>query len=158
VSAFQQTPEDEALALQMPGRRLARGVARRFSQFGWCSLLEFRLKTGRRVDVISLAPDGVITVVEVKSSTADFRSDQKWWDYLEFCDRFFFAVPADFPRELLPGDCGLIVADPYDAEILREAPVEKLPAARRKAMTLKFARTAAQRLLGHEDPFHQESG
>jgi len=157
MSAFQDMPVENGL-VEMPGRRLARGVARAFAQYGWTSLMEFRLRTGRRVDVIALAPDGVITVVEVKSSTADFRSDQKWWDYLEFCDRFFFAVPAEFPQELLPEDCGLIVADAYGAEILREAPLEKLPAARRKAMTLKFARTAAQRLLGHEDPFHGEGG
>lgn len=157
MTAFQELSAESTPA-ELPGRRLARGVARTFAQYGWTSLMEFRLKTGRRVDVIALAPDGVITVVEVKSSTADFRSDQKWWDYLEFCDRFFFAVPAEFPQDLLPEDCGLIVADPYGAEILREAPLEKLPAARRKAMTLKFARTAAQRLLGHEDPFLGAAG
>jgi hypothetical protein len=150
--------EDTAETLEMPGRRLARGVARGFAQLGWTSLLEFRLRSGRRVDVIALAPDGTITVVEVKSSTADYRSDRKWQDYLAFCDRFFFAVPAEFPQHLLPGDCGLIVADPYGAEVLREAPVEKLPPARRKAMTLKFARTAAQRLISLEDPFHGEAG
>lgn len=135
-----------------PGQRLARGVCRAFALRGCATLTEFTLKSGRRADVIALDAAGELTIVEVKSSRADFTSDGKWGDYLGFCDRFYFAVPADFPHELLPEDCGLIVADAYAAEILRSAPVDKLPASRRRAVTLRFAQLAGQRLLRLSDP------
>lgn len=135
-------------------RAVTRGAARLLGDLGQGVLTEFSLATGRRVDVIGVDRAGVITVVEVKASVADFKGDSKWREYLEFCDQFFFAVSVDFPRELLPDDeiCGVIIADRFGAEILREAAREKLSAARRKAVTLRFARTAARRLQGLLDP------
>lgn len=135
-------------------RAVTRGAARLLGDFGQGVLTEFSLATGRRVDVIGIDRSGIITVVEVKASVADFRGDRKWREYLDFCDRFFFAVATDFPRELLPVDenCGVIIADRFGAEILREPVLEKLAAARRKAVTLRFARTAAQRLQTLLDP------
>jgi hypothetical protein len=139
-------------AAEAAGQRLARGVRRAFAQRGLASLTEFTLKGGRRADVIALDDAGEIAIVEVKSSRADFVGDGKWRAYLDFCDRFYFAVPPAFPRALLPADCGLIVADGYAAEILRDAPLQKLHAARRRAVTLRFARTASQRLTRRDDP------
>ena len=135
-----------------PGHRLARGVARGLSDLGWSCLFEVSLKTGRRVDVMALDGKGRIAVVEVKSSIADYRNDRKWEEYLAFCDLFYFAVPLDFPREILPEEPGLIVCDAFQAEILREAPATPLAAARRKALTLRFARLAGNRLLSKIDP------
>ena len=129
-----------------PGQLLARGVARHLEGLGFSSLFEFVPARGLRVDVIGLGPKGDIWVIECKSSRADFTSDHKWHGYLEWCDRFFWAVDADFPQNLLPPDSGLILADAYDAAILRMPPEDRLPAARRKAMTLKLARTGADRL------------
>ncbi len=132
--------------------RVKRGVCRALGDLGFVSLTEFTLASGRRADVIALGRDGEILIIEVKSSAADFRSDGKWHEYLEFCDRFFFAVPEDFPLELLPEDCGLIVADAYGAEELRAAPITQLHASRRKALTLRIARAGAARLRDYTDP------
>lgn len=131
---------------------VVRGVSRLMHDRGETCLNEFTLETGRRVDLIALDRKGVFTVVEVKSSVADFRADSKWQDYLEFCDRFYFAVPLNFPTDILPADCGLMVADGYGSEILRESPPGGMNASRRKALTLRFARTAAQRLMQVNDP------
>ena len=131
---------------------LSRGVARAFHEFGYASLTEFTLRSGRRVDVIAVDPGGTIAIVEIKSSVEDFRADRKWHEYLDFCDQFFFAVPAEFPHGILPEDCGLLVADAYGAEVLREAPLYKLNAARRRAQILRFAQAAAQRLARFTDP------
>ncbi len=135
-------------------RAVTRGAARLLENLGQGVLTEFSLATGRRVDVIGIDRAGTVTVIEVKASVADFRGDRKWREYLDFCDRFYFAVAADFPRDLLPDDdiCGVIIADRFGAEILREAATEKLSAARRKAVTLRFARTASQRLQSMLDP------
>jgi len=145
-------PDDDVLGSLAPGHRLARGVARSLTDLGWSCLFEVSLKTGRRVDVMALDGKGRIAVVEVKSSLADFKADQKWELYLEFCDLFYFAVPEDFPREVLPAGPGLMICDSFQAEILREAPVTPLAAARRKALTLRFARLAGNRLLSSLDP------
>jgi len=110
------------------------------------------LANGRRADVVALGGDGELRIIEVKSSVADFQSDHKWADYLEFCDRFAFAVPQQFPHELLPGEFGLWVADEWDAEELRPAPLTPLHPSRRKAMTLRLARLAAARLHSLLDP------
>jgi hypothetical protein len=107
---------------------------------------------GLRVDVMALGPKGEIWIVECKSSRADFASDHKWEGYLEWADRFFWAVDADFPTELLPDDTGLIIADAYGAEIVRMAPEVRLAAARRKVMVQKFATTTARRLQMLRDP------
>lgn len=131
---------------------IVRGTCRLLTAYGYGTLTEVTLRTGRRVDVMALAPDGGITVVEVKSSVQDFRSDRKWRDYLEFCDRFFFAVGEGFPHEILPDEPGLIVADRFGADILRDAPETRLAPARRKALTLKFALLGSQRLTRALDP------
>jgi len=107
---------------------------------------------GKRVDVMALGPKGEIWVIECKSSRVDFTSDSKWGGYLEWGDRYFWAVDQAFPTDLLPEGTGLIIADAYDAEILRFGPETKLAPARRKVLTQKFARTAAQRLHGYRDP------
>ena len=132
--------------------RIKRGVCRALDELGFVSLTEFTLASGRRADVIALGHDGEVVIIEVKSSAADFRGDGKWHDYLEFCDRFFFAVPQEFPLELLPEDCGLMVADAYGAEELRAAPSAPVHASRRKALTLRMARAAAARLRDLTDP------
>ena len=138
--------------LPQPGLLLARGVCRALAQHGWASLTEVTLANGRRADVMALQSSGEIIIVEVKSSIEDFRSDRKWGEYREFCDALYFAVPDSFPTELIPPECGLIAADHFAAEILRPAPIIRLAPARRKAMTLRFAQLAAQRLLRLVDP------
>lgn len=136
----------------LPGPRLARGVARALSGMGFVAVTEMVLATGLRVDVMALGPKGELWVVECKSGAADYRSDRKWQGYLDYCDRFFWAVDADFPTALLPPETGLILADAYDAEILRMSPETPLAGARRKAMTQSFARTAARQLMALRDP------
>ncbi|WP_095590028.1 MmcB family DNA repair protein [Actibacterium ureilyticum] len=138
--------------LLQPGQLLARGVCRHLRSHDFVTVEELVPATGLRVDVMALGPRGEIWVVECKSSRADYMSDSKWQGYLDWCDRFFWAVDADFPSELLPMETGLIIADAYDAEILRMGPEDKLPAARRKVMTRKFARHAALRLQALRDP------
>ena len=139
-SAEDQTNETLDAAL------ITRGVCRYFDSLNYACLTEFTLRNGRRADVIALGPDGELIIVEVKSSLADYRADGKWPEYLDFCQRFFFAVAPDFPLAVLPQDTGLLVADGYDAAERRPSPTAALAPARRKAVTLKFARLAAQRL------------
>jgi hypothetical protein len=131
---------------------LARGVGRALALLGYASLLEVTLANGRRADVMALGRGSEIAIVEIKSSLPDFRADRKWPGYWEFCDRLYFAVTADFPRDLLPAECGLIIADPFGAAVLRESPVQPLSAARRRAVTLRFALLGAQRLRRTLDP------
>jgi hypothetical protein len=140
-----------SLSLQ-PGQLLARGVCRHLRQYDFTCIEEFVPDTGLRVDVMALGPKGELWVIECKSSRADFQSDNKWHGYLEWCDRYFWAVDADFPTELLPEDTGLIIADAYDAEVIHMPDEEKLAAARRKKLTLKFARNSASRLQSYRDP------
>ena len=115
------------------------------AQLGYAPLLEAPLPNGRRADVMALGPRGEVVIVEVKSSLEDFRADQKWREYLPYCDAFYFAVAPEFPRAALPHGPGLIVADGFGGAILSEAPATTLPGARRKALTLSFARLAALR-------------
>lgn len=133
-------------------RTLLRGVQRMMRAHALESLAEVTLANGRRADVLAISTKCEFTIVEIKSSIADFRSDLKWPEYAEYCDRFYFAVGADFPLDILPEGTGIIVADAYGAEIVREAPLSSMAAARRKAVTLTFARTAAMRLLAMTDP------
>jgi len=144
--------QDQPIPNLMPGQLLARGVCRHLRQHDFASLEEFVPERGKRVDVMALGPKGELWVIECKSSRVDFTSDSKWCGYLDWCDRYFWAVDQDFPVGLLPETTGLIIADAYDAEILRMAPETKLPAARRSALTRKFARTAAARLRAYRDP------
>jgi len=128
--------------------QVTRGAARLLSALGYAPLAEVTLPNGRRADLMALGPKGQIFIVEVKSSVDDFRTDQKWWEYRPYCDAFAFAVAPEFPREILPEEPGLIVADAFGGAILREAPMEPLAGARRKALTLAFARLAAMRAAG----------
>ncbi len=143
-------PSDAPLLL--PGQRLARGVCRLLRSHDFATLDEVTPKPGLRVDVMALGPRGEIWVIECKSSRADYRTDRKWQGYLDWCDRFFWAVSADFPVEILPEGAGLILADDFFGEIVRYGPDTPLPGARRKAVTLKFARMAALRHHGLRDP------
>lgn len=137
---------------------VARGVTRLFYRQDLFAICEVPLPNGRRADMVALDARGLLTIVEIKVSRADLLGDRKWPDYLDFCDRFFWAVPAGFALELFeeeglqPGLCGLIVADRYDAAIVREPALRKLPSARRRAETLRFARRAARRIAGDLDP------
>ena len=136
----------------MPGQLLARGVCRALRSHDFVTVEELVPASGLRVDVMALGPKGEVWIVECKSSRADFAADHKWQGYLEWCDRFFWAVDADFPTELLPDDSGLIIADAYDAEIIRMGAESKLAPARRKVMVQKFARHAAIRAQAARDP------
>jgi hypothetical protein len=136
----------------MPGQRLARGVARALRQFDFVTVEELVPTPGLRVDLIALGPKGQIWIIECKSSRTDYVTDRKWQGYLDWCDRFFWAVDGQFPTDLLPEGSGLILADAYDAEIIRMGPETPLPPARRKVMVHKFARHAASRLQSYRDP------
>jgi len=127
-------------------RLLARGAARLLADLGVCAVPEATLPCGRRADLMGLGRGGDIIIVEVKSGIADFRADQKWPEYADWCDRFYFAVTERFPHDLIPARAGLIVADGFGAAVVREAPAAKLAPARRKALTLRLARMAADRL------------
>jgi hypothetical protein len=127
---------------------VTRGAARLFEALGYAALLEVRLPNGRRADIMGLGPKGEIVIAEVKSSLEDYRADRKWGDYGPFCDAFYFAVPPEFPREALPEEPGLICADGFGGAVIRPAPVAALAPARRKALTLAFARLAAFRASG----------
>lgn len=127
--------------------QIARGVKRMFGERAWTCVTELTLANRRRADVCALGPRGEIAIVEIKSSVADFRSDQKWPEYQPYCDLFYFAVGHDFPKDLIPDEAGLIVADAFGGAILRTPGETLLKAARRKAMTLRFAHVAAGRLM-----------
>ena len=131
---------------------IARGVMRHFAQIGLSSLSEFSPTRGLRVDIITLGMSDEIWIVECKSGQNDFKSDKKWQNYLDWCDRYFWAVDANFPIGILPSDTGVIIADTYDASILRDSPLNKLSAARRKKIMNSVARSACNRLLLHTDP------
>ena len=136
---------------------VARGVTRLFCRRDWFAMCEVPLPNGRRADLMAIDPKGQLTIVEIKVSKADLVNDGKWRDYLDYCDRFFWAVPESLcvlleQEHFLPGEAGLLVADRYDAVILREAVDRPLAAARRRAETLRFARRAARRLSAQIDP------
>ncbi len=132
--------------------KIARGTARLLHAHGFSVVSELPLPSGRRADIVGLNAGGEIWIVEVKTSIADFRADQKWPDYRVHCDRLFFATSLDVPCEIFPSDAGLIVADGFGAEFKCEAPEHRLPAATRKSMLLLFARAAAARLQALHDP------
>lgn len=135
-----------------PGQLLARGVCRHLRDHDFMCLEEFSPDRGLRIDVMALGPKGEFWVVECKSSRADFASDHKWQGYLEFGDRYFWAVDADFPTDILPPETGLIIADAFGAEVIRMPDAAPLASARRRKLTLKFGRCAAQRLQWARDP------
>lgn len=137
---------------------VARGVTRLLLRHDLVAMAEVSLDGGRRADLMALDARGNIVIVEIKVSRADLLGDGKWPEYLDHCDRFFWAVPAGFalgPLEgeaFLPERTGLIVADRYDAAIVREAKTTPLSAHVRKRCTLAFARRAGRRLIGVADP------
>lgn len=133
-------------------KELCRGVTRAFAQRGFACLAEFALANGRRADILALGRDGDLVIIEIKSSVADFRSDRKWPEYRDYCDRLCFAVPEGFPLELIPEDCGLIKADGFGAVVLRDGVLHRLNPARRRAVTLRFGLVAALRLGRILDP------
>jgi hypothetical protein len=133
-------------------REICRGVVRVLAAHGMTAVAELPLPNGRRADVVGLGADGMLWIVEIKSCLEDFRTDRKWPEYRAFSDRLFFAVGPEFPREILPDDAGLIIADRYGGEILRPAPEIRLPAPKRKVMTLRMARACASRLSVLLDP------
>ena len=124
------------------------GVCRLLHHHNMACITELRLGNGRRLDVLALGSKGELWAVEVKSSVEDFRVDAKWQTYSDYCDRFFFAVPMEFPRDLIPEEEGLIVADRFEAAIVRPAEEFKLNAARRKKLLIDFGRVSAGRLRG----------
>jgi hypothetical protein len=146
------------VAIPIDGRQsptalaIARGTARHLHALCYCVVSELPLPSGRRADLVALGGGGEIVIVEIKSSVADFRADQKWMDYRLHCDRLFFATIVDVPCEIFPKDTGLIVADAFGAAIICEAPEHRLPAPTRKAMMLRFAHAAALRLQALADP------
>ena len=148
------------LAFELPsdGRQspialsVALGARRLLASHGFASVTELTLASGRRADIVGLGSNGDIWIVEIKSCLADFRADHKWPGYRDFCDRFFFAVPPEFPHEILPQDAGLVLADGFGAAVVRGAPTHRLAGARRKAVMLRFAHAAAGRLHGLVDP------
>jgi len=131
---------------------LARGICRALEQLGYASLVEFPLINGRRADILGLGKAGDLLIVEIKSSVADFRADHKWASYRDFADRLYFGVPDHFPQGLIPEECGLMVADPFGAALLRDGHTTPLNPSRRRALTLRFARIAAARLYRCLDP------
>lgn len=149
---FVTMPDDLTPPALKPGQLLARGVCRHLLGHDFVTVEELVPAPGLRVDVMALGPKGEIWIVECKSSRADFTADCKWQGYLEWCDRYFWAVDAEFPTELLPDETGLIIADGYDAEIIRMGPETKLAGARRRVMLSKFARHAALRWQAARDP------
>ncbi len=150
--------EDAAELTVLDGRQspvaaaVQRGVCRLLKAHGFATVTELPLATGRRVDVMAINGRGMVWVVEIKSCLGDLRADCKWPEYEGYCDRLYFAVPPDMPLEVMPASVGLIVGDQWGAEIMRECPDRILPAARRKAVTLRFARAAALRLHFLHDP------
>ena len=143
-------PVDE---VQLTGASaVARGVARLFSRHDIVVLQEVSLRNHRRTDLMGIDAKGQIVIVEIKVARADLLGDNKWTEYLEYCDRFYWAIPSDFDAspldraEFLPERSGLIIADAYDAEIVRPAATHSLAAARRKVETMRLARRAMQRL------------
>src|SRR5258707_15098650 len=115
-------------------KELARGICRALAHRGFATLLEVSLANGRRADVLALGRDGELVVVEIKSSVADFKSDRKWREYRDFCDRLYFAVPAGFPTAPIPQEGGLLLPHPFGAAGLRGGQARPPPAARRRAL------------------------
>ena len=147
---FPMTLFDQTYDVPETTRLLTRGVCKLFQDLGFGTLTEFKLANGRRVDVMAIDRNGEFVIVEVKSTVADYRGDRKWQEYLAFCERFYFAVPAGFPVDMMPEDCGLIVADPFAAAVRRESLTQKLNTNRKRRQLIRFALAASSR-LSHPD-------
>jgi hypothetical protein len=151
VNSLAFTP-DAPHKCELIASQILRGSRRLLGALGYSSVCELVLPNGRRADIVGLSNSGRILIVEIKSSAADFRSDQKWRDYLDYCDQMYFAVASDGPADLIPHDTGLIVADSYAGHIIRQAPQTLMSSARRRSVLLAFARHAADRLHLAQDP------
>ncbi len=144
----------ETAAERLVAADVVRGVSRMLYRHDFLGVPEVPLGNGRRADIMALGPKGDVTIIEVKVSRADLLGDGKWPQYLDYCDRYFWAVPQGFDldlfdrEDLAPARTGLIIADRYDAAIVREAEHRPLAGARRKAETLRLARLAARRVMG----------
>lgn len=146
-------PQIASLPTASPlAEEIRRGTIRWLLELDRVALAEVTLPGGRRADLMAIGRDGEIALVEIKSSIADFRADRKWVDYLEFSDRFYFAVPPDFPFAALPDGEGVVVADRYAATLHRPALHRPLASTRRRALLLRLARLGASRLLALADP------
>jgi hypothetical protein len=149
ANAAEQGRPDTTVAVTRGARRFLRAC-------GFAVIGELPLPNGRRADLVALAPDGALRIIEVKSSRADFQADRKWTDYRDYCDRFYFAAPAELDTGLFPADAGLIVADAHGGMLTREAPILRLAPASRRAMLVRFGALAAERycaLAFGEDAF-----
>jgi hypothetical protein len=149
ANAAEQSRPDTTVAVTRGARRFLRAC-------GFAVIGELPLPNGRRADLVALAPDGALRIIEVKSSRADFQADRKWTDYRDYCDRFYFAAPAELDTGLFPIDAGLIVADAHGGMLAREAPILRLAPASRRAMLVRFGALAAERycaLAFGEDTF-----
>ena len=131
---------------------IARGARRLLRALGYSTVTELPLGDGRRADIVAVGADGAILIVEIKSSIADFRADRKWRDYAAHCDRLYFAISDDTPVDIMPEEAGLILADRFGAAILREPEPRVLAPATRRAVLLRFACAAAERLHRLVDP------
>ena len=136
---------------------VCRGACRLLRQAGHSVLLEMPLPDGRRADIFAVGRAGDLVIVETKSSLEDWRVDEKWQDYLDWCDQLFIAVPVDFPHALIPGEIGLIVADSWGGEIMRHPAPRKIAAARRKSLLIDCSRLASERLARLQDPDFAQS-
>jgi hypothetical protein len=150
--------DDGRLVLPADGRQsetalmIGRGVRRLLRARGFSSVTELPLIDGRRADIVAVDAQGEVLIVEIKSSPADLRADRKWRDYAACCDRLYFAISGHTPAEIMPADAGLILADPYGAEIVREADLKRMASSSRRALLLRFAQAAADRLHRLADP------
>lgn len=146
------------IAPQPAAADLCRGIARMFWRMGAVVAREAPLGNGQRADVLALGADGRLTLIEIKVSVSDLKSDAKWRRYLDYCDRFYWAAPPGFPLDLFgqeafgAGRAGLIVADAFDASIITAASEAPLPAARRRAELIRFAMRAGAQLMASLDP------
>ncbi|MXO51838.1 MmcB family DNA repair protein [Erythrobacter gaetbuli] len=137
---------------------VARGIMRLFARNDVWLMPEIPLRNGRRADLMGLDPKGRVVIVEIKVQRGDLLGDGKWPDYLDFCDRFYWGVPPHLDRSPLEGGgyrpdcCGIVVADGYDGEIVRPAPLHPLAAARRKVEVERLARAAMRRMTVAADP------
>lgn len=142
----------DKITAALRANRIVRAAMRHCAMAGWAPVAQMPLPDSRRPDIIALAEDGSFIAIEVKSSAEDFKSDDKWQDYRDWCDQLYFAVDVDFPREILPEDVGLLVTDRLEVAVTRDAPLMRLSPARRRALLHRFAVLAAGRLAALQDP------
>ena len=127
-------------------QRITDAIARSYYEQGDGVLREFKLRVKRRVDLVTLNDEGLITIIEIKSSVSDFRSDKKWNEYIEWADQFYFGVGHNFPIEILPKEHGIITTDGFDTYKVQPSPVQKLNGARRNTLVRRLAKASMRRI------------